>query len=160
MIDQATLKSLMEYDPLTGLWRWVRPNSGRAKKGWFRGSKSSTGYLVIQVNKKLYGAHRLAWLYVHGSLPEEHIDHINCDKEDNRIDNLRTATHAENLWNRRHTVRSSTGVKGVFKNKRGYRAEIQANKRRYFVGYFSSVEDAMVAIENASSAIHGRYGRI
>lgn len=149
----------MEYDPLTGLWRWVRTGAGRYKKGWFSGCKNAHGYRVIRVDGRLYAAHRLAWLYENGSWPVNHIDHINGDRSDNRAINLREATHAENLWNRSATRSSKTGVKGVHVSRNKYVAAIQANNKQVRLGSFETLEEASMAVADASAQIHGEYRR-
>ncbi len=92
ILTQSTLKSLLHYDPETGEFRWLTSSSNRAPMGTIPSNLSSDGYLRIRVAGKQYRAHRLAWLYVYGKFPSEHIDHINHDILDNRIENLRDSS--------------------------------------------------------------------
>ena len=93
ILTQARLQELLHYDPETGVFV--------NKKGVEIGSIKN-GYLLISLCGKGYRAHRLAWAYVYGTwLPAEIIvDHINCDRKDNRIANLRLVNHRENMQNK------------------------------------------------------------
>ena len=97
MLTQKELKRLFTYNPVTGVFTYNIGNK-RKKKGDVLGSNSN-GYLMCQIKGKGYKLHRLAWLYVNGVFPSQCIDHINHDKKDNRIDNLRDVSHKENLRN-------------------------------------------------------------
>ena len=89
MLTQSELKSLLHYDPETGLFTWIAPLSNRVQVGDVCSTVAPIGYILIGVRgQKLY-AHRLAWLYMTGEWPENQIDHINCVKTDNRWANLR-----------------------------------------------------------------------
>ena len=98
-IDFKRLQEILDYDQETGIFTWKINQCGARKKGQIAGTKNKNGYIVIR-HKKLYYAHRLAWLYVHGIFPDSVIDHINRNKSDNRINNLRSVSHADNMYNR------------------------------------------------------------
>src|SRR6266550_4589715 len=111
MLSAEELRRIAHYDPDTGEFTWlqnrVRAKAGtKAKRGW-------GPYVWLRINSKLYLAHRLAWLYVHGEEAKGYIDHINCDQSDNRLVNLREATHRQNLCNRGRNKNNTTGYKGV-----------------------------------------------
>lgn len=93
------LRELLEYDPETGKFTWLRNRAFKALGGTHAGYLNSNGYLRITVDDVSYAAHRLAWLYVHGRWPDKTIDHINRNKQDNRIANLRDVTHSEQNYN-------------------------------------------------------------
>jgi len=99
MITQDKLKEILDYNQHTGLFTWkkIKKYSNRSV-GDIAGSLS-LGYVVIGIDKKIYKAHRLAWLYVYGEFPKEQLDHINGNKEDNRICNLREANQSQNNFN-------------------------------------------------------------
>jgi hypothetical protein len=79
----------------------------------------------------MYKAHRLAWAFVHGGFPDQHIDHINGDPSDNRLCNLRVADRSLNMQNQRHARSdSATGLLGVSKNGSGWRAEIRVDGKK------------------------------
>ena len=107
----VALRALLAYDRETGLLTWrACPASGqgavRMKPGARAGCRSALGYMVVRINKVLYPAHRIIWLLETGQWPPEQVDHINEVKDDNRWENLRLATHAENT-SYRHQARIS-----------------------------------------------------
>lgn len=108
-----------------------------------------------------YAAHRLAWVYVHGIIPSNMIDHINGDKDDNRIANLREATSSQN---QRNTVKKSTnksGYKGVcwHKRQKKWQVSIRYDGKPHHIGYFDNVLDASNAYIIASNTFHGEFSR-
>lgn len=160
MISQEELKQRLRYDPDTG--RFYRKNNSR----WHRrcdGAECSThdsdGYIVISLTiggkKRLYKAHRLAWLYMTGAFPPEQIDHRNRIRDDNRWGNLRLATMTLNNQNRRTAKNNTSGVTGVRFNKAEGKwfANIRSNKQYYFLGMFNSFEEA-VATRRAAERVH------
>jgi hypothetical protein len=89
------LREILGYDPETGLFtRLVR--TGRIRAGEVAGTAHSRGYRSIVIDGRVYLSHRLAWLYVHGEWPPEQIDHINRNRADNRLVNLRAAKQSQN----------------------------------------------------------------
>lgn len=130
MINQADLKKRLFYDPSTGEFMHFR-RSGAV------GRKASNGYLQISVAGKRYMAHRLAWLYVYGEWPENLIDHINQDRTDNRIENLRAVTPKQNNENSRPNRNNRSGYRGVSVKPDGmWQADIRHNKRTIYLGTF------------------------
>ncbi|TBW96672.1 HNH endonuclease signature motif containing protein [Xanthomonas citri] len=117
----AELAKVICYDPETGIFTNRVTRNSCAKAGDVTGCRNRhTGYLVIRFHRKLYLAHRLAWLFVHGDDPGElDIDHMNGDQGDNRITNLRLATRRQNLLNSKRAVTNTTGFKGVVRRQRG-----------------------------------------
>lgn len=121
MLTQDRLKELLHYDEDTGMFTWIVSTARCVKVGDIAGSKNGKGYLHIMVDKRIYLAHRLAFLYVHGRFPE-FTDHINWIRDDNRISNLREVTQQENNQNKKKWTRKypllPTGVT-VNKNHKG-----------------------------------------
>jgi hypothetical protein len=145
----------MSYDPHTGVFVWLRRPCKNLKAGIEAGNLQPTGYRVIRIGGSLYKAHRLAWLYVHGHWPSDEIDHINGDKSDNRIANLRNVTHRQNMENRRHAHRNNrNGVLGVCPDGRKYSARIRAGGAQIHLGNFASVEEAGAAYLAAKRQLH------
>lgn len=93
------IKDIYHYNPDTGVFITKKRLGGRGKVGKIAGSLSKLGYITIHIYNKTYKAHRLAWLYVYGKMPNGHIDHINGNRADNRISNLRIASMRENAQN-------------------------------------------------------------
>ena len=151
---------LLEYDPRTGIFIWKNPNAyQKSKKGCVAGRIDSGGYRQIAINKLRYGAHRLAWLYVHGRWPEGLIDHINLNKDDNRIENLRECSLSQNCCNRRKRSDNTTGFKGIFPENGKFRSEIVSCGERINLGSFETPEEAHAAYVAASLKYHGEFGR-
>lgn len=94
------LKELLHYNPETGVFTWARSVGQRARIGRVAGSKVPSGYIKISVSKRVYSAHRLAWLYMTGSWPENEIDHVDNNPSNNAFSNLRAATKSQNAQNR------------------------------------------------------------
>lgn len=148
MITQERLKEVLAYEPSTGVFTW-RIGRPKAAAGAVAGGKNWKGYCVICVDGKRYRAHRLAWLYVHGAMPESQIDHINHDKLDNRIENLRVVTNLENHKNMGLFSDNTSGYTGVSfcKAKQKWTARIKDGKVYRNLGYFADKLDAVAARE-------------
>lgn len=158
MLTQERLKELLHYDPATGVFTWrVAPN-GRVKAGAVAGNiDPQEGYVRIGIGGRLYRAHRLAWLYVHGAWPSQEIDHRFGVRHDNRISELREATKSENLQNqRRARADSKSGVLGVHwdKKNRKWRAQIRLGGCTSHLGLFSGKEEAHTAYLGAKAQRH------
>lgn len=134
---------LLMYDPSTGLFTWI-VNRKKVRPGDLAGKTDSEGYRVIGINRRSYKAHRLAWLVTHGHWPSGEIDHINGNRSDNRIENLRDVDRARNAQNQTRLVKPGTasGLLGVtwHKPKNCWRASIRINGRSTFIGYFKTAE--------------------
>ncbi|WBK39696.1 HNH endonuclease [Xanthomonas phage L522] len=135
--------------------RWKVDRAPHVNAGSIAGSTNNRGYLQVQVYGKLYKSHRLAWLLHTGKWPSQHIDHINGRKTDNRIENLRECTHAENHQNRGKNKNNTTGVLGVCLEKNGkWRARICVDGKDIFLGYFETLEAAAAARAEAKKRLH------
>ena len=114
MITQEQLKELLHYNPDTGIFTWKRRPSNRVSVGDNAGHLNRDGYIDLTVNGFKQGAHRFAWLYIYGFLPLGHIDHINGNRSDNRIVNIRDGTQLENNKNKSKLKSNKSGVTGVY----------------------------------------------
>ena len=155
----------LAYDPETGKFHWLaRPDRSPQWNGRYAGTEAgsliaSTGYLSIRLDSKAYQAHHLAWLIVHGNLPPVSIDHINRDKTDNRIANLRLATLAENNLNAPIRSNNTSGFKGVSLHRATgkWMAMIAVGGRSTYLGLFASKQEAADAYAAAGRRLHGEF---
>ncbi len=156
-ITQNELKELLEYTPDSGVFVYKKNSSNRKiRAGQIAGWKDA-GYLRIQINGKGYKAHRLAWLYMYGDWPKYHIDHIDHDRANNRISNLRDVTVAENIQNQiKANSSSKTNLLGVTYRKRDklYEARIVVNRKRIYIGLFKDPKEAYRAYVNKKRELH------
>lgn len=156
MITEARLKELVTYDPETGLYHW-RVSRAKTKAGALAGSYRPGKYVQLQLDGKNYSGHRLAFLYMTGSIPSA-VDHINRDRADTRWANLRGASTAENARNQGKRPSKYSSLKGVTFNKSlGYWvAQIGCNGNKH-LGYFKSEQAAHEAYVAASKKLHGEF---
>lgn len=126
-------------------------------KGQEAGAFDKQGYRYVRVNDKCYRTHRIIFWMHHGHMPQQ-LDHINLDKSDNRIENLRECTTKQNAANRK--PRSKTGFKGVSLSNKGYqryRAQIKPDGKNIFLGCFPTKEDAAYAYDKAAIQYFGEF---
>jgi hypothetical protein len=156
------LKQLLEYSPDDGGFVWLVNRRGRfAKAGEVAGRPDYQGYIQIGIDGRRYRAHRLAWFYRYGEWPIGEIDHANRVPADNRIANLRLATHSQNQRNSR--ARNRTGLKGAYYNPR-YKhrmwvSQIKYGGRSHHLGYFETAEAANTAYMAAAMKAFGAFAR-
>lgn len=159
-LSATRLRELFNYDASSGVFTRIIATSGH-RSGQVAGTDSH-GYCAIRIDGVLYGAHRLAFLYVVGSWPENQVDHINMVRNDNRWANLRESTAAQNKQNiRTHPANSISKCLGVSWHKRNslWRARIRINGRSTNLGYFSTKDAAHLAYVEAKRKFHP-YGTI
>lgn len=146
---------LLEYKDGQLFWKFSRT---RAKKGTKAGCIKEKSYIVITIDGKLYFAHRLIFLMHHGFLPNV-IDHINRNGLDNRLENLRQATHKDNSANRRIHKSNTTGIAGVGwdKNSAKWRARIQRNNKLVCLGLYEDKNLAIAARKKAEEKFFGAF---
>lgn len=154
MITQQYLKERLTYNPATGnfIWRHCNelPVSWNTKyANNLAGSINRSGYITIALNNKAFFAHRLAWLFCYGYFPVE-VDHINRDKADNRLENLREASHQQNALNQIKRSNSS-GYSGVSWDSTNnlWRAQLRINGKSTNLGRYSRLVDAVQACNKA-----------
>jgi hypothetical protein len=160
-VTQELLKELFTYCQDSG--RLInRVNRGKAKSGDESGGLDNKGYRRVRVLGERYGAHRLIWLYVHGVWPKEHIDHINGDRADNRLENLREATFSENMRNRKVQTNNKSGFKGVSFSKKNckWEAHIKVNRKITHLGLFKTPEAAHEAYCQAAKQLHKNFANL
>jgi hypothetical protein len=152
------VRRLLNYDPETGLFTWAIPRRGVNISKPVGCVSNVIGYRLIGLGFKKYYAHRLAWLWVKGEWPQDEIDHINGNRDDNRIQNLREANRAANRYNARRRLDSTTGYKGVIKLGEGrFRAIIKYDKKRFHLGVFRTAVEAHKHYIIAAQSLHGKF---
>jgi hypothetical protein len=163
MLTQKRLKELLKYDPDTGLFTWLVNRSRKARFGLIAGYTDKQGYSKIIISGVSYKAHRLAWIYIYGSFPENGIDHINKNKSDNRIENLRDCDQSENMRNQKLYKSNKSGVPGVMLRESSNRwlASISYNKKLIRLGNHIDWFDAVCARKSAENkhGFHINHGR-
>lgn len=158
-ITQEYLKSILCYDPDTGIFT-NRVRRGPKPIGIESGTNHSSGYRMINILGKYEFSHRLAWIYVYGSNPDGVIDHINRNRSDNRIENLRVTNANGNCQNLDPIINKKPNMTskylGVHWSKRAkkWHVLIRANGKRFHIGYFSSEHDAAAAYLMAKKKYH------
>jgi hypothetical protein len=155
------LRRLLDYDPETGHFYWKVMIGDRSPVGKRAGGERN-GYWRIKIDGIYYRASRLAFLIVHGYWPSELVDHINRNRLDDRIVNLREASPAQNLVNSKLRKDNSTGYKGVqFSKKNGkYQALGHRNGKPVHLGFFDDPEKASAAYIGFSRGVYGDYHHI
>ena len=162
-LTQERLKEILSYNPETGEFIHLL-SRGKGKKGRVAGSVHPTKeYRYIRIEGKNYFSHRLAWFYVYGEWPQDQIDHIDGNRLNNRIENLRDVTNAENRRNTKRQSNNTSGVTGVRrrKNHRKWEARIKVNRRCIHLGYFNDMETARRVRKEAEKryGFHENHGR-
>jgi HNH endonuclease len=162
VLTHERLKQVLEYDPETGIFRWLQNMGSNKCKGMVAGAvKSTDGYRQISIDGISYYAHCLAWFFVHGKWPVVRADHKNLARDDNRIENLRESTDTENSRNRGLRVDNKLGVKGVHRRENGkYRASIRVDGKLICLGSFVLIEDAANAYAVAAQRYFGEFARL
>ena len=158
-MNQALALNLFEY--VNGELFWKNPsNPKRIAKGDKAGTVSKRGYVHVQVYGKIYKAHQLVFLMMHGYIPKL-IDHINGVLTDNRIENLREASVSENQQNAKTRADNSSGVKNVSWHQRLCKWTVQLSfkgKVKHF-GNFADLELAALVAEEARNKYYGQFAR-
>lgn len=148
----------LKYDQKSGVFTWTE-SRGKGRKGAVAGSLGANGYIRIAFGGVRVPAHRLAWFFVHRRWPEQFIDHINGDRADNRIVNLREATESQNQGNQRLKKTSTSRIKGVRARAGKWDAAIREKGRIKHLGRFDTPEAARAAYVTASKHVFGAFAR-
>ena len=157
-IAQQKLHELFEYRD--GKLFWKIRKAACVYIGNEAGSIDKKGYRRVMINNKSYKTHRLVFMMHYGYLPKQ-VDHIDGNKLNNNIENLRQATHGQNRQNSKIQKNNTSGVKGINWQKRDnkWQARVMLNKKSHQIGYFETLEEAKKAIEKARQQLHGEFAR-
>jgi hypothetical protein len=149
------LRELLRYDPETGVFLWLTRKARCIRVGDIAGSLHRTGYSHVCIDGRFYYAHRLAWLYVVGSWPSLHIDHIDGVRNNNRFSNLRDVDRCVNLQNQRKARNDNeSGAIGVRVQGDRFRATISNEGATIHLGLFPTIVDASDAYLKAKRKLH------
>lgn len=154
-MDYEIAKSLFEYQDGFLVWK---KSTGTIKAGKKVESVSNRGYVVVQISGKRYLAHRVIWMLLNCRMPAM-IDHIDGNKQNNLIDNLREVDNTLNHWNERKRSTNNSGYKGVWWHKQSKRweAACRVNGKQITIGRFERIEDAVEAVKKFREQQHGEY---
>lgn len=163
---QEVLREWLDYNPETGIFVWKKdPRPVRPLTGVIAGTRRKTGYVFISVNGSgPIGAHRLAWIYVHGmTIGGSEIDHKDGNPSNNAIENLRLATSRQQKQNKCVQSNNRSGLKGAYyhaahKGKK-WRSQIKVGNALYFLGYFHTADEAHAAYRDAAIKHFGEFAR-
>ena len=157
-ITQQRLHELFKY--CDGKLFWKVRQAACIYIGDEAGSVNKKGYRRVMIKNKSYAMHRLIFMMHYGYLPKQ-VDHIDRNKLNNRIENLRPATHGQNRQNATISKNNTSGVKGINWQKRDnkWQARVMLNKKSYQIGYFETLEEAKKAVEKARQQLHGEFAR-
>jgi hypothetical protein len=164
MLTQTCLRELLDYDPITGVFRY-RKSSRRGWSGKVAGSikpGTSGGYRLIVVDGERFRASRLAWLYMTGTWPDEDVDHIDRNRSNDVWSNLRLATRSQNMANGHIRSTNTSGYRGVTWDERTgkWRAQVVHNYRNFYCGLHDTPEQAAQARDAKAVKLHGEYTRL
>lgn len=163
MPTQEELNRLLCYDPSTGVLTY-KVCRGKKHAGEIVGSRHCAGYIQHSINKKRLMAHRVIWTMLHGGIADGLvIDHINGNRMDNRLENLRLVSMQDNSRNMRRPKNNKSGVTGVYwlATKKRWRVNINVFDRTIHIGHFKTFEDAVFARKQAEATLgfHPNHGR-
>lgn len=146
----------LKYDPYTGVVTWVVSPRPGIMAGEPAGTKRIDGYIQLMYEGKRYMAHRLAWFVANGVWPTAQIDHINGERDDNRITNLREVGYVGNAQNVRAAYKNNmtSGMLGVTRRRKKWEASIMCRGVKHYLGVFAAPEDAHAAYVEAKRKFH------
>lgn len=158
LMSVGDIRDLIDYNPENGVLTAKVNFSGR-QAGSVIGSQTWQGYYAFSLFGKKCFAHRLAWLLHYGEWPSQPIDHINGIKTDNSIRNLRLCSLSQNQFNKPTQKNNTTGVKGVYWNKRDkrYVASVQFNGKKYSAGHHKDIDSAKEAVMKLREKLAGEF---
>lgn len=157
-LSHETLTALLDYNPETGVFVW-KVDRGTSTKAGSEAGTINRGYGQLCINKTLFASHRVAWFYIHKRWPVAELDHINLDRADNRLVNLREVTKTENNRNVGRKKHNKSGFKGVCIHGDKFTAYITVDSETVYLGIYNTPEEAHAAYAAASLQYHGNYGR-
>jgi hypothetical protein len=157
----AEVRELLSYCSVTGELTW-RIFNRSISPGSRAGTTQIDGYRRVRLRGRNYKAHRLAWLLHYGVDPGRlHIDHIDGNRSNNAIDNLRLCTQRQNSRNIPIKKNNTSGVPGVswHHHTKKWRAYVNKDRKQHYLGVFETLHEAVAARNSAAALLHGEFGR-
>ena len=152
----------MDYDRNTGVFTWIQKPCRNIPIGKIAGYKKDTGYISIDIDKKTYPAHHLAWLFEYGYLPPEQIDHFDRVRNNNAIDNLSLCSNQKNQMNK-SKLKGENKFNGVYWNKRDsmWLAQVTYKRKQIYLGQYKTEQEAVEARKEANLkyGFHENHGK-
>lgn len=149
------VKELLRYDKETGKLHWTQPGVTQRPVGAEAGCICKDGYIRTTIDAKKYANHRLAFVLMNDKWPDEFVDHVNGDRADNRWENLRPCSPAQNSFNAKLSSRNTTGVKGV--NICGRTGKFVVDICGKKLGSFKDLELAELVVKEYRDTLHGSF---
>ena len=157
------IKHLFDWCPESGVLRWKSPTSNRVKAGDVAGNLDSKGYYRVGLHGAQYRLHRVIWLLAYGEWPKGEIDHIDGNRINNSISNLRCVSHKRNSRNCKLSKNNTSGHIGITWHKKAgkWMASVSIDGRQQHLGLFDDKRDAISARAKASEThgFHANHGR-
>ena len=160
LLNHDFLTTILDYDYTTGLFKWKVFRGGSAIKGSSAGTlNKSNGYINLKINSINYRAHRVAWFFQYKKWPIGLLDHIDGNKSNNAISNLREATYSQNKCNTSIRSDNTTGYRGITfrKDISKWRAIITIKGITENIGSFTTIEEAIIAYETRAKVLFGEF---
>lgn len=140
-LNTSRVRELLDYNPDNGELTWRLQTSRRVKVGDVAGSAHNQGYITVGIDGVRWLTHHVVWVWWYGEMPDGDVDHINRDRSDNRISNLRCVSRSDNLLNARH--KNATGFTGVMQVPNGrFRAAFHVKRKCTYIGTYDTAEEA------------------
>lgn len=154
-LSHDEITAFFSYDQKSGQLIWKQRFSNRTNIGENAGGLVPNGYIVIGIKGRRYYAHRIIWNYIYGDWPKGEIDHIDGNRANNTINNLRDVTAGINLQNRRNACpRNISGLLGAHKSRNKWSSHICINGKSHYLGCFNTPEEAHKAYVSAKRKLH------
>ena len=156
-LTQGFLKEYFEYRD--GHLYWIKNQIRGPKMAGKKFGCNSLGYIRGKIHQKGYAEHILIWLYHYGVWPKDQIDHINGNRSDNRLENLREVNNQQNQFNSSASRNSTSKYKGVSWHKASgkWQAKISIDRKHYYLGIYNTEQEAVKAYNNSAKFYHKQY---